>query len=117
MGLQEPPSEQMPSEDTAQLAHRARRALGSVTGVADVLHVKRTTVDAWLAGAATPTRAQRRVLRDLAAIADRLRSAPRDRLAPGWMRTPCDALDGATPEDVLVVDGATRVLDAIDRMT
>lgn len=117
MSPHDPPSDDILIGDTARLVRRARRALGSVTGVADLLRVERTTVDAWLVGAVTPSPAQRRVLRDLATVVDRLRALPRGRVPPGWLRTPCGALDDATPEDVLVVDGAERVLDAIDRMS
>jgi hypothetical protein len=101
--------------DVAAVLRRARADLGSWTGVADLLGVPRRTVDAWRAGDAGPTAAQVRVLRDLARVAQRLRQLPTGRVPAGWWRLPCRALDGASPEDVLVVDGAGRVLDAIER--
>jgi len=72
-------------------------------------------VDAWLAGAGAPNAGQTRVLRDLATVCERLRVLPRHRVPAGWLRLPNAALDGATPEDVLVVDGASRVVEAIAR--
>jgi hypothetical protein len=90
----------------------AVRALGSRVAVADLLRVPRAEIDAWLAGAGSPTPPQLRVLEDLRAVVARL---GRVREVPsGWLRSPCAALDGATPEDVLVVEGAGRVLAAID---
>ena len=94
------------------LVARAVRALGSRVAVADLLGVERARVDAWLAGTGTLTSSQRRVLGDLRAVSERL--AQLREVPAGWLRSPCAALDGATPEDVLVVDGAARVLAAID---
>jgi hypothetical protein len=103
------------SFETQRLVRRARTDLGSRAAIADLLRVPRTTVDAWLSGAGGPSPSQQRVLRDLATALDRLRALPRGRVPAGWFRLPCALLDGATPEDVLVVDGVRRVLDAIDR--
>jgi hypothetical protein len=101
----------VPGDDLAVGA--AVRALGSRTAVADLLSVERSVVDAWLAGDGTPTASQSRVLADLRKVTQRL---ARLRAVPaGWLRSPCAALDGATPEDVLVVDGAERVLAAIEK--
>jgi hypothetical protein len=94
------------------LVGAAVRALGSRTAVADLLNVDRATVDAWVDGRATPNGVQRRVLADLRTVADRLTRIRR--VPAGWLRSPCAALDGASPEDVLVVDGAARVLAAIE---
>jgi hypothetical protein len=105
-----------PSTEAGRLVRRARTDLGSRVGVADLLGVHRTTVDAWLSGTATPGAGQQRVLRDLAQVHERLRALPPGRAPAGWFRLPCQELDGATPEDVLVVDGAERVLDVIERM-
>jgi DNA-binding transcriptional regulator YdaS (Cro superfamily) len=91
----------------------AVRTLGSRAAVADLLGVGRSVVDRWLAGSGRPSPAHQRVLRELATVSARL-ARYRD-VPPGWFRSPCAALDGATPEDVLVVDGADRVLDAIAR--
>jgi hypothetical protein len=90
----------------------AVRALGSRIAVADLLGVTRSDVEDWLAGASAPTPAQRRVLVDLRQVVDRL-ARVRD-IPTAWLRSPCAALDGATPEDVLIVDGAARVIAAID---
>jgi hypothetical protein len=91
----------------------AVRALGSRSAVADLLAVSRATVDAWLAGHGAPSASQQRVLTDIGVVHTAL---ARHRAVPaGWFRSPCLTLDGATPEDVLVVEGAARVLDAIER--
>jgi hypothetical protein len=90
----------------------AVRALGSATAVADLLGVPRDAVDRWLRGETAPTPAQQRVLDDVRTVGQRL--ARLRRVPAGWFRSPCAALDGATPEDVLVVDGAARVLAAIE---
>ena len=89
----------------------AVRALGSRIAVADLLGVPRSDIDAWLAGATGPNATQQRVLADLAVVTERL--ARLREVPSGWLRSPNAALDGATPEDVLVVDGAARVLAAI----
>ena len=91
---------------------RSVRTLGSRVAVADLLGVDRAQVDAWLAGTGTLTSSQRRILTDLRTVTDRL--AQLRAVPAGWLRSPCAALDGATPDDVLVVDGAARVLSAID---
>jgi hypothetical protein len=89
----------------------AVRALRSRSAVADLLGVARAEVDSWLAGTDGPSPAQRRVLTDLRLVASRL--ARLREVPAGWLRSPSASLDGATPEDVLVVDGAARVLAAI----
>jgi hypothetical protein len=100
--------------EARRLVRRAHAHLGSRTAVADLVRTSRATVDEWLDGRGLPSVAQQRVLRDLALVQDRLRALPAGRVPAGWFRLPCPMLDGATPEDVLVVDGAARVLAAID---
>lgn len=101
--------------DAPRLLRRARADLGSTTALADLLGVPRPTVARWLAGDGAPAPAATRVLADVVAVHARLRVLPRGRVPAGWMRLPCAALGGAAPEDVLVVDGAAPVLEAIER--
>jgi Protein of unknown function (DUF2384) len=103
-----------PPSEHARLVRRARADLGSITAIADLLGVSRDDVRARLDGRAGLDPGQLRVLRELDRLNERLRTVPPGRMPAGWFRSPCAALDGATPEDVLVVDGARRLLDAID---
>lgn len=88
----------------------AVRLLGSRVAVADYLGVDREAVDRWTHGGEQLPSNLARQLRDLVEVLEAIARLPRNTVAPGWLRTPCAALDGATPEDVLVVDGAARVL-------
>ena len=98
-----------------QSVSRAVRDLGSRTAVADFLGLPVATVEFWIAGAAVPSAAQEWRLAQLHAVMERLRTVPPGRLPPGWLRRPCPGLDGALPEDVVAVDGASRVLEALER--
>ena len=93
---------------------RLVRMMGSRAAVADFLGTRSAVVATWLEGHAAPNGRDARRMAALLLVLERVQLLPEERRHRGWLRLPHAALDGATPEDVLLVDGPDRILAIID---
>lgn len=90
------------------------RHLGGPTSVARVLQVAKSQPGRWAQGLETPSADSARHVLDLDYVLSRLEQVYGSNTAHVWLTSPNAFLGGARPIDVLMLDGPSAVIEAID---
>ena len=85
----------------------------SQAGVASTLSVSRSSVSRWAKGDDVPRGANATAVVDLDFLVSRYALTYPATTFPGWFQAPNPFLNGASPADVLGLEGPGRVIDAL----
>jgi hypothetical protein len=99
---------------------RRARALAEVltqSGLAAIVDVSRSSVSRWVSGADLPRGANAAALLDLDFIIGRYALVYPVGTFRRWFDSPNAFLNGASPQDVLQMEGPSRVIDALGAET
>lgn len=97
------------------IARRARALADVLTqsGLASIVDVSRSAVSRWISGDDTPRGANAAAVLDLDFVVARYALAYPPATFRAWFGAPNAFLNGATPADVLHLEGPSRVIDAL----
>jgi uncharacterized protein (DUF2384 family) len=88
--------------------------LGGSSATARVLGVARSQPGRWVKGTEAPSAASTKQVVDLDYVLSRLQQLYGPEVAREWLTSPNSYLDGARPLDVLMAEGPSDVIKAID---
>lgn len=88
--------------------------LGGPSNVASILRVARSQPGRWVRGVEAPSAKSAKHLLDLDYVLSRLEGVYDSETAETWLTSPNSFLNGARPLDVLLTDGPSKVIEAID---
>ena len=96
---------------------RALAGLLTQSTLASIVEVSRSSVSRWVSGDDTPRGANAAAVLDLDFLLARYTLAYPAETFAGWFGAPNAFLNGATPRDVLHLEGPGRVIDALTSET
>lgn len=97
----------------AKAKHVIQR-VGGPTATARLIGVATSQPSRWVRGQEAPSARSRKHVLDLDYVLSRLEDLYEPSVAARWLESPNSFLDGATPMDVLLLEGPAPVIEAVD---
>ena len=97
----------------AKAKHVIQR-VGGPTATARLIGVATSQPSRWVRGQEAPSARSRKHVLDLDYVLSRLEELYEPSVAARWLESPNSFLDGASPMDVLLLEGPAPVIEAVD---